>query len=81
MTVNAHLWALVTALGMFSGGAALAAVSLRGMSRTPFEGPWQAGPKWRGHAWRFAISAVIFFAAFIPLAVWFHYNPCISGCR
>ena len=79
--MNAHLWALIVALGMFSGSAGLAAVSFRGMSRTPFEGPWHAGAQWRGHAWRLGIALAVFLAAFIPLAVWFHYNPCIAGCR
>jgi hypothetical protein len=79
--VNAHLQYLVTALGMFSGSTGLGAVSIRGMARTPFEAPWQAGPQWRGHAWRFAVSVAVLLAGFIPLAVWFHYNPCIAGCR
>lgn len=79
--MNPHLWALVTALGMFSGSVALGAVSIRGMAVTPFEGPWQAGPQWRGHAWRLVIATIVLLLAFIPLAVWFHYNPCIAGCR
>lgn len=79
--MNDCLWALVTALGMFSGSAGLSAVSIRGMSRTPFESPGRAGPQWRGHAERFAAAVVIFLAAFIPLAAWFHCNPCIAGCR
>lgn len=79
--MNAHLWALVTALGMFSGSACLGAVSIRGMSRTPSGDPGRAGPRWRGHAEQLAAAAVLFLAAFIPLAVWFHYNPCIAGCR
>jgi hypothetical protein len=66
---------------MFSGSVTLAAVSIRGMARTPFEGPWQAGPAWRGHATRLGTAGAVFFLAFIPLAVWFHYSPCIAGCR
>ena len=79
--MNPHLQYLVTALGMFSGAVALGAVSIRGMCVTPFEKPFEAGPRWRGHAWRFVISITVFLAAFIPLAAWFHYNPCIAGCR
>lgn len=69
--MNIHLWALILALGMFSGSIGGGTASIWATFRT-------CDLRYMKMT---RVFLLVLFAAFIPLGIWFHFNPCIAGCR
>lgn len=74
MTVNPHAWALILALGMQGGGLGGGIASAWAMF-------YDKTPGWQWHHRWLAFFVIVTLLGFIPLAIWFHYNPCPAGCR
>ena len=36
---------------------------------------------WQKYSWLLLGFIAMLMVGFIPLAIWFHYNPCPAGCR